>query len=510
MGFCVKKGSGNEMSDTIAAISTPAGAGGIGIVRVSGPEALDIMHKIMRNCPDEVEPRHAYYGEAVNSDTGDTIDEAIFIYMNAPHTYTREDILEVQAHGSAVSLRAILREMINLGARLAEPGEFTKLAFLNGRIDLAQAEAVIDIINAKSEVPERMAVKQLEGRLSTEVKSIRTVLTDLLAEMAVNIDFPDEDIEEFTYDNFATALDKVQIRLHKLLETADQGKIARDGLKIAIVGKPNVGKSSLMNALLGENRVIVTSVPGTTRDTVEETISVDGIPIVLVDTAGMHESSDLVESIGINKSKQELEEADMIIFVLDGSEVPAQEDLDIAKAIIDASGDRYGLGRETMHPFGSKRVIAVLNKRDLGCEITEESMREMLGVSAQSEDLGVAETSMVESADDTETDSGNENGKSGKYGYGAEPVLNELKKMLEKGELLVDNDVTITNERHREALIVANASIIESIHLLRNHEPLEIAEVETRSAYNKLGEIIGETAGEEILDAVFSRFCLGK
>ncbi|MBR0373476.1 MAG: tRNA uridine-5-carboxymethylaminomethyl(34) synthesis GTPase MnmE [Mogibacterium sp.] len=481
------------MADTIAAISTPAGSGGIGIVKVSGPQSLDIMRTVMKDCPETVRPRHAYYGNVISQKSGDVIDEAIFIYMKAPHTYTREDVLEIQAHGSLVAIRSILREVLAAGARLAEPGEFTKLAFLNGRIDLAQAEAVIDLINAKSEIPERIAVGQLGGRLSREVKSLRVTLVDVLAEMAVNIDFPDEDIEEFTLEKFAGVLDDVQQKVDRLLSTADRGRIAREGLKIAIVGKPNVGKSSLMNGLLGQDRVIVTAVPGTTRDTVEEAVSIGGMPVVLVDTAGMHESDDVVESIGISRSREAIEIADMILFVVDGSKPLEDEDQEVGRLIVETSGGRYGLAGSSMHPFGSKRVVAVLNKRDLGIEVTAADVCRTLGLSAEEPpaDLGIVSTSLL-------------------IPGGADAVREQILNMLERGDLLAEHGNTVTNERHRQALIRANASLLEAIDLLNRREPLEIAEVETRAAYEKLGEIIGESAGEEILDAVFSRFCLGK
>ena len=494
------------MADTIAAISTPAGSGGIGIVKVSGPQSLDIMRTVMKGCPETVRPRHAYYGNVISQRTGDVIDEAIFIYMQAPHTYTREDVLEIQAHGSLVAIRSILREVLAAGARLAEPGEFTKLAFLNGRIDLAQAEAVIDLINAKSEIPERIAVGQLGGRLSREVRSLRATLVDVLAEMAVNIDFPDEDIEKFTLDKFAGVLDDVQQEVDRLLATADRGRIAREGLKIAIVGKPNVGKSSLMNGLLGQDRVIVTAVPGTTRDTVEESVSIGGMPVVLVDTAGMHESDDVVESIGISRSRESIEIADMILFVVDGSKPLEDEDREVGRLIVETSGGRYGLAGSSKHPFGSKRVIAVLNKRDLGIEVTAADVCGLLGLTVETngsgsgndfgseavtEDLGIVSTSLL-------------------IPGGADAVRGQILTVLERGDLLVESGNTVTNERHRQALIRANASLLEAIQLLNRREPLEIAEVETRAAYEKLGEIIGESAGEEILDAVFSRFCLGK
>ena len=330
------------MADTIAAISTAPGEGGIGIVRVSGPASLELMRKMMAGCPEDVEPRHAYYGKVV-ADSSDpeaeTIDEAVFLYMKSPASYTGEDMLEIQGHGSNASLKAILRAVLNSGisgVRMAEPGEFTKTAFLNGKMDLTQAEAVIDIIKAKTDMSLTIAENQREGRLGDAVREIRDFLLDILAEMAVDIDYPEEEVyDEYEYPD-SVGEEKISDLVGKLrwvisdvqdlIDTANIGRIARDGVRAVIVGKPNAGKSTLMNALLGEGRVIVTDVPGTTRDTVEETASMGGVPIVLVDTAGLRETEDEVEKIGIERTTQALAGADIIILVLDGSAKMDEDD----------------------------------------------------------------------------------------------------------------------------------------------------------------------------------------
>lgn len=455
------------MGDTIAAISTPQGEGGIGIVRISGDNALNIMKKILRPCPDTVKARYAYYGNICRVDSEEIIDEAICLYMKAPHSYTCEDVVEIQAHGGILSIRMILRAVLEAGARMAEPGEFTKLAFLNGRMDLAQAEAVIDVIKAKSELPLQIAERQLKGRLGTEVQDIRESLRDVLAQMAVNIDFPDEDIEQVEFQKFKEDLTGVVSRVQRLLDTCDNGRIAKEGIRVAIVGKPNVGKSSLMNALLGEERAIVTNIPGTTRDTIEESANICGIPLVLTDTAGIRETEDVIEQMGIQKSREEMEAADLIILVLDGSESLSEDDLEIMKQ------------------NRNQKVLVILNKEDLGKNLGEENILEVIP------DAEIVRTSLL-SVD------------------GADVVVKRIEKMFVSGIMNMRERNIVTSERQRDALERGMASVKDAIHLLEIEEPIEICELEAHNAYEALGEIVGETAGEEILDTVFSKFCLGK
>lgn len=467
--------------DTIAAISTPPGEGGIGIVRMSGPASLNIMKKLFE--PSRASgnyeaflpaPRHAYFGEFKDA-RGSVIDDVICIYFKAPRTYTREDMVEIQAHGSPVSLRKILNAVINEGCRIAEPGEFTKLAFMNGRIDLSQAEAVMDLISAKTDTPHGIAVKQLSGQLKEEIDDIREQLRDVLAQMTVNIDFPDEDIEQREYEEIITALQRIKNRVDRIADSSESGRIARDGVKAAIIGKPNVGKSSLMNGILGEDRAIVTNIPGTTRDTLEEQVSYEGIPIILTDTAGIRESEDEVEQIGIDRARANVESADILIFVVDGSNELTEEDFSIIEMIKNVMQINRKL----------KKVIAVINKEDLDQKIEKEDILKLLPEAL------VLKTSLIE------------------YD-GALKIIKEIGKLVSEGTVTSEMGNIITNERHKIALNSASNELLDTIKTLKTGEPLDIVEISAHAAYDFLGEILGDAAGEEILDAVFTKFCLGK
>lgn len=470
------------MAYTIAAISTAPGEGGIGIVRVSGPQSEALMRRLMSGCPEDIEPRHAYVGKVVNdssSEDAEVIDEAVFIYMKAPASYTGEDMLEIQGHGSNVSLKAILSAVLNSGlpdVRMAEPGEFTKLAFLNGKMDLSQAEAVIDIIKAKSDLSLEIAEGQRAGRLSENIQDIRDALLDVLAQMAVDIDYPDEDYgdgEGGTYGEIIDQLRWIHSDVDELLDTVRIGRIAREGVRAVIAGKPNAGKSSLMNAILGEGRVIVTDVPGTTRDTVEESASLGGIPIVLVDTAGLRDSDDKVEKIGIERTTQAIAGADMVILVLDGSQALDEED------------DRVISFIEKMN---TDHILVVINKEDLGRSVTEEAVLKRLP------GVRVISTSLI-----------------GKGAIEAARNVSEaVGEMFDLGGINVRETNIITNERHVHQLRKASIDIDEAISMLQNGEPVEVAELSAHYAYEALGRIIGEEVGDEILDTVFSKFCLGK
>ena len=466
------------MSDVIAAISTPPGQGGVGIVRISGDGSLGIMKKVFSHCPEDPAPRHVYFGHVVDPDkTGPEaiIDEAVFIYMKAPHSYTCEDVVEIQAHGGPVGLKKILRTVIRNGARLAEPGEFTKLAFMNGRLDLTQAEAVMDIISAKTDLPYTIAESQLEGSLGRRIREIRQGLLDVLAQMAVNIDFPDEDIEEMEYDAFIRDVSREKDSIASLINSAPTGRITREGVKVAIVGSPNAGKSSLLNGLLGEERAIVTDVPGTTRDTIQEMMDIGGMPVVLEDTAGIRDTQDQVEQIGIDRSRKALQRADVVLFVVDGSRPLRDEDRDIARAIKDC-------GKES-------RTITVLNKEDLSPSCGPDEIGELLDGSK------VIQTSLIE-----------EKG----LDLSVEKVSKEIESMIFAGTENQLSSAIVTSERQLDALERAHDQADSALRMLMAGEALEICELGVHSAYDILGEIIGEKAGDQILNAVFSKFCLGK
>ena len=467
---------------TIAAISTAYGESGIGIVRMSGPSAKKIALRIFvpyggsnasqnqKQGPTEVfafVPRHLHYGHIVDPKNGETIDEVLCVFMKAPHTYTGEDLVEIQCHGSTASLRRILSVCLENGAEMAERGEFTKLAFLNGRIDLAQAEAVIDVIKAKTDRGLETAVSQMQGKLSEKVKAVRQQLLDLLVLLTVNMDYPDEDIEVATYAKIEESLEAIRSGISALLENADEGKILREGLSVAIVGKPNVGKSSLMNLFLGEHRSIVTDIPGTTRDTIEEQISLRGIPLRLTDTAGIRETSDVVEAIGVDRSKDAFNKADLVLLLLDSSRPLSEEDISLMKA---AEG---------------KPCIAVLNKTDLVPAVSESDIEEYLKTAQ------IISTSLLNDE-------------------GTEALKDAMEALITGGKVRREEDILVSNTRHIQLLKNALGEVNEALSMTRAGEAMDFLEVNANAAFQYLGEITGDTASGEIIDEVFARFCLGK
>ena len=473
---------GTIMNDTITAISSAPGEAGIGIVKVSGPGSVDVMRKLMVRFPQQLEPRHAYLSRVsrnAQDPDSEVIDEAIFIYMQGPNSYTGEDVLEIQAHGSNIGLKNILQAVLDSGVegvRMAEPGEFTKLAFLNGKMDLSQAEAVIDIIKAKSDLSLSIAEGQSAGRLGTKIKDIRENLLDVLAEMAVNIDYPDED-EDFAGDYDSSSLTGrlrwILNDVEDLLDTASIGRIAREGVRVVIAGKPNAGKSSLMNALLGEGRVIVTDIPGTTRDTVEESVYIGGVPIVLVDTAGLRDTDDKVEKIGIERTAKAMASADLIILVLDGS-----HDLD----------DKDDTVLDYIEKMDNEHLLVVINKDDLGRTVSEEEVHARLPQAV------VIRTSLVEEG----------------VPDAVKAVADAVTEMYDLGRINAGEMNIVTNERHIRMLRKAQNNLDEAISMLQNGDPMEVIELSAHYAYDALGNIIGEEVGDEVLDRVFSKFCLGK
>lgn len=451
------------MEDTIAAIATAQGEGGIGIIRISGSMSRDILEKLFVPVSGEIVPRRLTYGHIVYE--GQVIDEVMAVFMHGPKTYTCEDTAEINCHGGIISLKRTLDAVVKCGARTAEPGEFTKRAFLNGRLDLSQAEAVIDMISAKTDKNFDVAMKQLDGFYSDNIKRIRKKLVDILVNVTVNIDYPDEDIEEITYSKLSDDISDVKNDIDRLLSSSSSGKILREGLKISIIGKPNVGKSSLMNALLKENRAIVTSIPGTTRDTIEEQLNIRGIPVVLTDTAGIRETSDEIERIGIEKSKLSFNSSDLVIFILDGSRPLDNEDIEILSHI------------------EGKKTIVVVNKSDLDKVLDTDS----LGIESEN----IIYTSAVS-------------------GSGIEQIEDVIENMFTGGHINHSESLIVTNARHEELLRKASASLSDAADMTQMNQPLEFIEVDINSCYEQLGEIIGETVSDDIINEVFARFCLGK
>lgn len=490
--------------DTIAAVSTAYGEGGIGIVRISGPDALAVLKKLFRkgryqaageviNGPEDASPntdecgiatgaaaqtepenRRMYYGHIIDPATGEMVDEVLAVYMKGPHTYTCEDVVEINGHGSVAALRRILALTLSNGARMAEPGEFTRRAFLGGRLDLSQAEAVMDLIEAETEGSLSAAASQLSGRLSARIREMRADLMDILVDMAVNMDYPDEDIEEIVYGKLSDSLKGLIGRIQLLRDTADTGRMLKDGLRVAIAGRPNVGKSSLLNALTGTERAIVTQVPGTTRDTITETVDLGGIPVRIMDTAGIRETSDEIERIGIERSRTSVEQADLVFFVMDASEAVTEEDREIAKMLQDAG----------------KKTVLLLNKQDLGEAVGEELAGELLPGAM------IRQTQLLTGAADE--------------GRAAEMLEELVREMVYSGSVRQKDPVMITGARHEALITQALGSLVDAKARTDEGEPLDLIEIDVRDAYAALGEIIGEEVGGDIVDEVFARFCLGK
>lgn len=451
--------------DTIAAISTPLGEGGIGIIRISGAKARNILGRVFkRQKGQEFPARRIVYGHVIDPDTGATIDEALASYMPAPHTYTREDVAEIDCHGGPLALQRALEVTLAAGARLANPGEFTLRAFLNGRIDLAQAESVMDIIQAKTAASLNVAVGQLQGRLSTPVQQVRRQLLSTLAYLTATIDFVDDEIPE---QDVIGPLRMAQDGLRSLLENADAGIVYRQGVRTAIVGRPNVGKSSLMNALLDEDRAIVTPIPGTTRDTLEEVLNLQGVPLVLVDTAGITHTQDEVERLGVERSRRAIERANLVIVVVDGSEPLQDRDREIAAIV------------------GRRPVIVVVNKSDLPSHLEDAEIEALLPGAPR------VNTS-------TKTRAG----------------LDELEKTIVGaalgGRVVTSDALLVSNPRHRDALRRAERHVDAALEGQREGRSADLVCIDLTSAVNALGEITGETVGEELLETIFSNFCIGK
>ena len=458
-------------NDTISAIATAVGEGGIGIVRISGSKAVAIANRLFISKRGEraanIASHMVVYGDIIEPESGETIDEVLLILMRAPRSYTREDVVEIHCHGGSVPLKRILDLTLVLGARLAEPGEFTKRAFLNGRLDLAQAEAVIDIIRSKTDASLRAAVGNLSGRLSTEIQHLRYAILSMIAQLEASIDFPEEDIEEATAADVAALISKAQADIDNLLVTAQTGRILREGLATVIIGKPNVGKSSLLNALLREKRAIVTDIPGTTRDSIEEYVNIRGIPLKIIDTAGIHETTDVVEKIGVEKAKELVKQADLILLLLDASLPLSPEDKTVLKLL------------------SGQQAIIIVNKSDLPPLLDMAELEQYIGSRL------VIRTSITQGAGLAELE---------------ELIVN----LVYHGQVTQGEAAFVNNVRHADALRQTNQRLAEALATIENGMPPDCVVIDLRAAWEKLGEITGDTIGEDIIDQIFSQFCIGK
>lgn len=458
--------------DTICGISTPLGEGGVGIVKISGPQALDIIKNIFTdrnfNSYYNLEHRKLSYGYIVSDlEKKEIIDEVLVSFMKAPNSYTTEDVIEINCHGGIIPVKKVLDLVLENGARLADRGEFTKRAFLNGRIDLSQAEAVMDLISAKTETSYDMAKKQLAGSVSNDIKSIRDIIKDMISIITVSIDFSEDDLDE---ESIKKLLEKGYIakeKIKKLIETKDTGKILKEGLNTAIIGKTNVGKSSLLNALLRENRAIVTDIPGTTRDLIEESLSIKGILINIIDTAGIRITDDEVERIGVEKSKSLINSSDLVIYVIDGSNLLDEDDLEHLKLL------------------NNKKSLIIINKIDLENKVDIEVIREYV------DDDKIIKLSAVKS-------------------QGLENLENTIERLVYKGEIIKDTSTFINNKRHEKNLLDGYQALLDGLNALENNMPLDFVEVDIKNVYDNLGEITGESANEDLLDHIFGEFCIGK
>ncbi len=460
------------MEETIAAISTAPGTAGIGIIRMSGKDVFSVLKKIFKPIKEEsIEEIKGYtmkYGKIFNPETNEIVDEVLVSYFKEPKSYTQENMCEINSHGGTIVVRKILELCLKNGAQMAEPGEFTKRAFLNGRIDLAKAEAVINLINAKSEKETKASINQLEGNLSLEIKKIKKMILSLLADIEASIDYPEYDeAEEVSNNKALTKLDEIQKELEKLNKSFETGKIIKDGIKVAIIGKPNSGKSSLLNAILKEDRAIVTDIEGTTRDTIEEFVTIDGIPFKFVDTAGIRKADNKVEEIGIEKSKKVAKESDLIIAMFDNSKKLTKEDEEILDFIKD------------------KTAIIILNKIDLKEKILEQEER----ITKSGKD--VIKISLLSNCD-----------LSGFY--------KKLNMLFELNKINPDNEIIITEMRHKKLIEDAISHTENAKKTILDNIPIDIISINIKEIIEDLSKITGENVTEDVINEIFSKFCLGK
>ncbi|HDA7544703.1 TPA: tRNA uridine-5-carboxymethylaminomethyl(34) synthesis GTPase MnmE [Staphylococcus aureus] len=456
--------------DTITSISTPMGEGAIGIVRLSGSQAVEIADKLYKgkHLLNDVPSHTINYGHIIDPESKEVVEEVMVSVLRAPKTFTREDIIEINCHGGILTINRVLELTMTYGARMAEPGEFTKRAFLNGRIDLSQAEAVMDFIRSKTDRASKVAMNQIEGRLSDLIKKQRQSILEILAQVEVNIDYPEyDDVEDATTEFLLEQSKEIKQEINRLLDTGAQGKIMREGLSTVIVGKPNVGKSSMLNNLIQDNKAIVTEVAGTTRDVLEEYVNVRGVPLRLVDTAGIRETEDIVEKIGVERSRKALSQADLILFVLNNNEALTQEDYTLYEVV------------------KNEDVIVIVNKMDLEQNIDINEVKDMIG------DTPLIQTSMLKQE-------------------GIDELEIQIRDLFFGGEVQNQDMTYVSNSRHISLLKQARQTIQDAIDAAESGVPMDMVQIDLTRTWEILGEIIGETASDELIDQLFSQFCLGK
>ncbi|ADI99190.1 TPA: tRNA uridine-5-carboxymethylaminomethyl(34) synthesis GTPase MnmE [Staphylococcus aureus] len=456
--------------DTITSISTPMGEGAIGIVRLSGPQAVEIADKLYKgkHLLNDVPSHTINYGHIIDPESKEVVEEVMVSVLRAPKTFTREDIIEINCHGGILTINRVLELTMTYGARMAEPGEFTKRAFLNGRIDLSQAEAVMDFIRSKTDRASKVAMNQIEGRLSDLIKKQRQSILEILAQVEVNIDYPEyDDVEDATTEFLLEQSKEIKQEINRLLDTGAQGKIMREGLSTVIVGKPNVGKSSMLNNLIQDNKAIVTEVAGTTRDVLEEYVNVRGVPLRLVDTAGIRETEDIVEKIGVERSRKALSQADLILFVLNNNEALTQEDYTLYEVV------------------KNEDVIVIVNKMDLEQNIDINEVKDMIG------NTPLIQTSMLKQE-------------------GIDELEIQIRDLFFGGEVQNQDMTYVSNSRHISLLKQARQTIQDAIDAAESGVPMDMVQIDLTRTWEILGEIIGETASDELIDQLFSQFCLGK